>query len=180
MLTRTPQGRHGLLSPAGKTWPYWLGGMCTVSPRLFHHCTTCPGGHRDHTRRAVGDSQLCHPTRYAAFPSLLSTTHVFGPGFLLYCLTVLVFSLVMIYYVSPLRHAEPIGIHPHPFPRRPHFPRGFGIALKLTISGKNQLTHASTYVFAVVIVVCILVQMNYLNKALDTCSTNVCVLAPRH
>ena len=44
--------------------------------------------------------------------------------------------------------------------------QGFGIALKLTFAGKNQLTHASTYGFAVVIAVCILVQMNYRNKAL--------------
>jgi len=51
--------------------------------------------------------------------------------------------------------------------------KGFGIALKLTIAGNNQLTHLSTYVFAIVIVFCIMVQMNYFNKALDTFSTNV-------
>ncbi|KAK1921629.1 magnesium transporter NIPA-domain-containing protein [Papiliotrema laurentii] len=51
--------------------------------------------------------------------------------------------------------------------------KGFGVALKLTFAGNNQLTHMSTYVFAVVVVGCILVQMNYFNKALDTFSTNV-------
>jgi hypothetical protein len=51
--------------------------------------------------------------------------------------------------------------------------KGFGIALKLTFAGSNQLTHPSTYVFAILVGVCIVVQMNYFNKALDVFSTNV-------
>ena len=53
--------------------------------------------------------------------------------------------------------------------------KGFGIAIKLTLAGNNQLTHPSTYVFGIVVVVCILVQMNYFNKALAMFSTNVYV-----
>jgi len=51
--------------------------------------------------------------------------------------------------------------------------KGFGVAIKLTIGGNNQLTHPSTYVFGIVVALCILVQMTYFNKALDTFSTNV-------
>lgn len=51
--------------------------------------------------------------------------------------------------------------------------KGFGIALKLTFAGKNQLTYFSTYFFGIVVIGCILIQMNYFNKALDTFSTNV-------
>jgi len=51
--------------------------------------------------------------------------------------------------------------------------KGLGIALKLTIAGSNQFTHPSTYVFMIVVVVCILVQMNYFNKALDQFSTTL-------
>ncbi|KAG8856493.1 hypothetical protein FRB91_000774 [Serendipita sp. 411] len=51
--------------------------------------------------------------------------------------------------------------------------KGFGIALKLTFAGNNQLTHPSTYVFGIVVAVCIIVQMNFFNKALATFSTNV-------
>ncbi|KAJ9118142.1 hypothetical protein QFC22_004045 [Naganishia vaughanmartiniae] len=51
--------------------------------------------------------------------------------------------------------------------------KGFGIALKLTFAGNNQLTHAPTYLFGLTVVFCILIQMNYFNKALDTFSTNV-------
>lgn len=51
--------------------------------------------------------------------------------------------------------------------------KGFGIALKLTLGGSNQFTHPSTYVFAIVVIVCILTQMNYFNKALATYNTNM-------
>jgi hypothetical protein len=51
--------------------------------------------------------------------------------------------------------------------------KGLGIAIKLTVSGENQFTHPSTYVFGLVVISCILVQMNFFNKALDTFSTNV-------
>lgn len=51
--------------------------------------------------------------------------------------------------------------------------KGFGVAVKLTVAGSNQFTHPSTWVFGVVVVSCIVVQMNYFNKALDTFSTNV-------
>ena len=51
--------------------------------------------------------------------------------------------------------------------------KGFGIALKLTLGGNNQFTHPSTYVFLIVVAVCILTQMNYFNKALATYSTNM-------
>lgn len=53
--------------------------------------------------------------------------------------------------------------------------KAFGIALKLTLGGNNQFTHPSTYVFIIVVVVCILTQMNYFNKALSQFSTNMYV-----
>jgi hypothetical protein len=53
--------------------------------------------------------------------------------------------------------------------------KGFGVAVKLTFGGNNQFTHPSTYAFGIVVVGCIVVQMNFFNKALDTFSTNVYV-----
>ena len=53
--------------------------------------------------------------------------------------------------------------------------KGFGIAVKLTLGGSNQFIYVSTYVFGIVVGLCIMVQMNYFNKALDTFSTNVYV-----
>lgn len=51
--------------------------------------------------------------------------------------------------------------------------KGFGIALKLTFAGNNQLLYPSTYVFAITVGVAVVTQMNYFNKALDIFSTNL-------
>ena len=99
------------------------------------------------------------------------------PGFLMYCFTVLVFSLVMIYAIVPrYGRTNPviyISICSVVGSVSVMAIKGFGVAVKLTLSGKNQFTHPSTYVFGIVVALCIIVQMNYFNKALDTFSTNV-------
>ncbi|KAJ4766352.1 magnesium transporter NIPA (DUF803) [Rhynchospora pubera] len=51
--------------------------------------------------------------------------------------------------------------------------RALGIALKLTFSGVNQLVYLQTWVFAVIVGTCVVTQINYLNKALDTFNTAV-------
>ena len=51
--------------------------------------------------------------------------------------------------------------------------KAFGIALKLTFQGNNQFSHPSTYVFMIVSAICILTQMNYLNKALAQFPTSI-------
>ncbi|KAH9930519.1 magnesium transporter NIPA-domain-containing protein [Epithele typhae] len=99
------------------------------------------------------------------------------PGFLMYCFTVLVFSLVMIYFVVPkYGRTNPtvyISICSLVGSVSVMAIKGFGVAVKLTLNGNNQFTLLSTYVFGITVVGCILVQMNYFNKALDTFSTNV-------
>lgn len=56
--------------------------------------------------------------------------------------------------------------------------KGLGVAVKLTLSGNNQFGRPATYVFGLLVAGCIVVQMNYFNKALDTFSTNVYVFLP--
>ncbi|XP_042054066.1 probable magnesium transporter NIPA4 [Salvia splendens] len=51
--------------------------------------------------------------------------------------------------------------------------KALGIALKLTLSGTNQLIYPQTWVFVMIVLSCVLTQMNYLNKALDTFNTAV-------
>ncbi|CAL9209201.1 unnamed protein product, partial [Musa hybrid cultivar] len=51
--------------------------------------------------------------------------------------------------------------------------KAVGIALKLTFSGMNQFVYVQTWIFILVVVMCCLMQMNYLNKALDTFNTAV-------
>eukprot|EP00262_Sarcandra_glabra_P003740 TRINITY_DN14521_c0_g2_i2.p1 TRINITY_DN14521_c0_g2~~TRINITY_DN14521_c0_g2_i2.p1 ORF type:complete len:347 (+),score=48.40 TRINITY_DN14521_c0_g2_i2:290-1330(+) len=51
--------------------------------------------------------------------------------------------------------------------------KALGIALKLTFSGMNQLIYPQTWAFTMVVIACVVTQMNYLNKALDTFNTAV-------
>eukprot|EP00105_Crassostrea_gigas_P041465 XP_019925613.1 PREDICTED: magnesium transporter NIPA2-like [Crassostrea gigas] len=51
--------------------------------------------------------------------------------------------------------------------------KGVGVAIKETYRGRNEFTHWLTWVLLGVVVVCILFQLNYLNRALDTYNTAV-------
>jgi len=41
--------------------------------------------------------------------------------------------------------------------------KAIGIAIKLTIEGSNQAFYFQTWIFAMVLVTCVIVQLNYLN-----------------
>jgi multidrug transporter EmrE-like cation transporter len=51
--------------------------------------------------------------------------------------------------------------------------KALGIALKLTFSGTNQLFYPQTWIFTLVVLTCVVTQLNYLNKALDTFNTAI-------
>lgn len=99
------------------------------------------------------------------------------PGFLFYCLAVAAFSTVMIYRVAPVYGKKNpliyISICSTVGSVSVMAVKAFGIALKLTFAGNNQFVHASTYVFLIVTLFCILTQMNYFNKALNSFSTSI-------
>ncbi|RKF83896.1 putative magnesium transporter NIPA4 [Golovinomyces cichoracearum] len=99
------------------------------------------------------------------------------PGFLTYCLIVLVFNTFMIYRIAPTYGKENplvfLSICSTVGSVSVMSVKAFGIAVKLTIAGKNQFTHPSTYVFIILTGVCILIQMNYFNKALSQYPTSI-------
>ncbi|OQD87439.1 hypothetical protein PENSOL_c077G02134 [Penicillium solitum] len=90
--------------------------------------------------------------------------------FLLYCACVTVIAIYIIWKVAPVQgRTNPlvyISICSSVGSISVMSVKAFGIAVKLTAGGDNQFTHASTYVFALVLVVTTLTQMNYLNKAM--------------
>jgi hypothetical protein len=52
--------------------------------------------------------------------------------------------------------------------------KGLGLALKETLSGEhNEMGNWLTWIFLVTVILCITVQMNYLNKALDLFNTGI-------
>ncbi|KAL2888090.1 Magnesium transporter NIPA2 [Ceratocystis lukuohia] len=99
------------------------------------------------------------------------------PGFLIYTFAVTVFAVVMIYKVAPIHGKKNALIYLSICSTVGSISvmsvKAFGIALRLTLSGNNQFSHPSTYVFMITTTVCILVQMNYFNKALAQFPTNI-------
>ncbi|KAJ7154615.1 magnesium transporter NIPA-domain-containing protein [Mycena filopes] len=99
------------------------------------------------------------------------------PGFLLYCFTVCVIAVVLAYAVGPkYGRTNPvvyISIASIVGSVSVMFVKGFGVAVKLTFAGKNQFVYPSTYIFGLISVGCIIIQLNYYNKALDTFSVNL-------
>lgn len=100
--------------------------------------------------------------------------------FLFYCVFVGVFSTVMIWKVVPVYGKRTplvyLSICSLVGSISVMSVKAFGVALKLTFNGNNQLTHISTYCFGLTVVLCIMIQMNYFNRALDQFETNVYVL----
>ncbi|KAI1004955.1 hypothetical protein K3495_g3258 [Podosphaera aphanis] len=99
------------------------------------------------------------------------------PGFLIFCLLVVIFNTIMIYRVSPIYGKKNpliyLSICSTVGSVSVMSVKAFGIAVKLTLAGKNQFTHPSTYVFIILTGVCILTQMNYFNKALSQFPTSI-------
>ncbi|KAG6793171.1 hypothetical protein POTOM_002362 [Populus tomentosa] len=113
------------------------------------------------------------------------------PAFLLYTASVVAISLVLILYFSP-RYGQTnilvyIGICSVIGSLTVMSIKAIGIAIKLTIEGINQAKYFQTWIFAMVVITCIITQLNYLNmvqyklfpndvvwlQALDTFNTAV-------
>ncbi|KAG2593395.1 probable magnesium transporter NIPA4 [Panicum virgatum] len=99
------------------------------------------------------------------------------PAFLSYAAIVLAATFVLIYYFIP-QYGQThimvyIGVCSLVGSLSVMSVKALGIALKLTFSGMNQLVYPQTWLFTIVVVACIVTQMNYLNKALDTFNTAV-------
>ncbi|CAK8576769.1 unnamed protein product [Lathyrus sativus] len=54
--------------------------------------------------------------------------------------------------------------------------KAIGIAIKLTLDGINQIGYPQTWFFVTVAIICVITQLNYLNKALDT--FNATIISP--
>jgi len=116
-------------------------------------------------------------------------SYILQPGFIVYGVLVVVIAILMIWRAVPRwGRTKPIvyvTICSLVGSLSVMAIKAFGIAVRLTISGSNQFTRPSTYFFMVMCIICILVQLNYFNKALDTFSTNceshlLCLLHDRN
>ncbi|XP_023872159.1 probable magnesium transporter NIPA6 isoform X1 [Quercus suber] len=99
------------------------------------------------------------------------------PAFLLYLASAIAIVLVLILYCEP-RYGQTnimvyIGICSIIGSLTVMSVKAVGIAIKLTIEGSSQAASFQTWVFVMVAITCIITQLNYLNKALDTFNTTV-------
>lgn len=99
------------------------------------------------------------------------------PAFLLYTASAIAIVLVLVLYCEP-RYGQTnmlvyIGVCSINGSITVMSIKAIGIAIKLTIEGSSQVARLQTWVFVMVAVTCIITQLNYLNKALDTFNTAV-------
>jgi len=99
------------------------------------------------------------------------------PGFAMYASSVLFLSLALALYAAPVYgHSQImvyIGICSMMGSLSVMSCKALGIAIKLTFEGHNQLFYPETAYCVLVVSGCVMVQMNYLNKALDIFNTAV-------
>uniref|UniRef100_I1LIY2 Probable magnesium transporter n=1 Tax=Glycine max TaxID=3847 RepID=I1LIY2_SOYBN len=51
--------------------------------------------------------------------------------------------------------------------------KAIGIAIKLTLDGISQIVYPQTWFFLTVAIICVITQLNYLNRALDTFNATI-------
>ncbi|XP_030521226.1 probable magnesium transporter NIPA3 isoform X3 [Rhodamnia argentea] len=99
------------------------------------------------------------------------------PAFLLYVGSVIVLVFILVFHFSPrCGHTNVLvytGICSLMGSLSVMSVKALGTSLKLTFEGKNQLIYPETWFFMLVVATCVITQMNYLNKALDTFNTAI-------
>lgn len=97
------------------------------------------------------------------------------PLFLYYCCAVVLASALLMYRYAP-RYGRShvlvyVGICSLVGSLSVVSCKALGIAMKLTLRGNNQLFKRETFAFSCCVAICVVIQVNYLNKALDTFHT---------
>ncbi|KAG2705896.1 hypothetical protein I3760_05G077600 [Carya illinoinensis] len=99
------------------------------------------------------------------------------PAFLIYVAATLSIVLVLILHFEPHYGQENIliflGICSLMGSLTVVSIKAIGIAIKLTLEGVSQMAYPQTWFFLTVAVICVVTQLNYLNKALDTFSAAI-------
>ncbi|CAI0437640.1 unnamed protein product, partial [Linum tenue] len=99
------------------------------------------------------------------------------PGFLVYAALAVIAVSALIFYAVP-RYGQThlivyVGICSLMGSLTVMSVKAVSIALKLSFSGMNQFVYFQTWIFTIIVITCCLLQINYLNKALDTFNTAV-------
>ncbi|XP_057420372.1 probable magnesium transporter NIPA6 isoform X1 [Lotus japonicus] len=102
------------------------------------------------------------------------------PAFLSYTAAAIAVTLALVLYIAP-RFGQTnilvyVGICSVIGSLTVMSVKAIGIAMKLTLEGANQFFYFQTWIFSTVAITCIIIQLNYLNMALD--NFNAAVVSP--
>uniref|UniRef100_A0A0B7ACE6 Magnesium transporter NIPA2 n=1 Tax=Arion vulgaris TaxID=1028688 RepID=A0A0B7ACE6_9EUPU len=99
------------------------------------------------------------------------------PAFIVYSIIIVVIAIVMIIYFAPRYGQKNVLVYVTICSTLGSLTvmgcKGVGTAIKATARGHNEFTNWLTYLLLAIVIICILLQLNYLNKALDTFNTAV-------
>lgn len=99
------------------------------------------------------------------------------PGFLFYVVAAVAVTLVFMIHIAPAHGTTSIYVYITICSLVGSLSvmscKALGIALKLTFEGDNQFVHPQIYFCLLVVAICVVTQMNYLNKALDLFNTAI-------
>ncbi|GFQ07198.1 probable magnesium transporter nipa3 [Phtheirospermum japonicum] len=99
------------------------------------------------------------------------------PSFLLYVGSVVILVFILVFHFAPqYGHTNVLvftGICSLMGSLSVMSVKALGTSLKLTFEGNNQLIYPETWFFMLIVAICVIMQMNYLNKALDTFNTAI-------
>ncbi|XP_020572042.1 probable magnesium transporter NIPA1 [Phalaenopsis equestris] len=121
---------------------------------------------------------VLHAPKEREIESVKQVWHLaFEPGFIVYsCIAMLVVIILIIKFEKPYGQTNMLiylGICSLMGSLTVMSIKALGIAIKLTFTGMNQFKYGQTWFFAIVAALCCLVQLNYLNRALDIFNTAV-------
>ncbi|CAL4133679.1 unnamed protein product [Meganyctiphanes norvegica] len=102
------------------------------------------------------------------------------PGFIVYVVIVLTIALVMLLHFGPRYGTQNVTVYIAICSLIGGFSvlgcKALGLSIRETINGRNQFDNWMTWFALLSLIVCVTIQMNYLNKALDI--FNTCVVTP--
>ena len=121
---------------------------------------------------------ILHAPEEGELPDLHAVTmYIFSPFFLIYSVTAIVLSLILILHVAP-RYGHSnimvyISICSLIGSLTVVMTKCLSVAIRLTIQGQNQFGQLTGWLFLLGLIITLTTQMNYLNRALDTFNTSI-------
>ncbi|KAM6446357.1 magnesium transporter NIPA2 isoform 3-T6 [Liasis olivaceus] len=121
---------------------------------------------------------VIHAPQEEEVETLNEISHKLGdPGFVVFATLIVIVSLIMIFVVGP-RHGQTnilvyITICSVIGALSVSCVKGLGIAIKELFAGQPVLKHPLAWILLLSLIVCVSIQINYLNRALDIFNTSV-------